>query len=108
MKLGIKKGDTVKILSGKDRAKTGKVLSALPREGKVVVEGVNVAKKATRPNRKIRQAGIVEKAMPIPVAKVMLICGRCGRPTRVRHQFRPEAGKVRICCRCNQPVGEVA
>jgi large subunit ribosomal protein L24 len=106
MKLGIKKGDTVRILSGKDKAKTGKVLEALPKEGKVIVEGINVVKRATRPSRKIRQAGMVEKPMPLPVSKVMLICARCGRPTRIRRQFRPEAGKVRICYKCNQAVEE--
>ena len=104
--LQVKKGDTVRVLSGKDRAKTGKVLTALPREGKVVVEGINMAKRATRPSRKVRQAGMVEKAMPLPVSKVMVICARCGRPTRVRRQFRKEAGRVRICLRCNEPVGE--
>lgn len=106
MKLGIRKGDTVRILSGKDRAKTGKVLSALPKQGRVVVEGINVAKRATRPSRKIRQAGIIEKPMPMPVSKVMLICARCGHPTRVRRQFRRDAGMVRVCYRCNQPVEE--
>jgi large subunit ribosomal protein L24 len=106
MKLGIKKGDTVRVLSGKDKAKTGKVLSALPKEGKVIVEGINVVKRATRPSRKMRQAGIMEKPMPMPVAKVMLICARCGRPTRIRRQFREDAGTVRVCYKCNQPVEE--
>jgi len=106
MKLGIKKGDTVRILSGKDKAKTGKVLTALPSKGKVIVEGINVVKKAMRPSRKMRQAGISEIPQAMRVSKVMLVCARCGRPTKIRRGLRPEAGRVRICYRCNQPVEE--
>ena len=107
MKLGIKKGDTVRVLSGKDKAKTGKVLSTLPEKNRVIVEGINVVKRAMRPSRKVRQAGIVEKPMPLHVSKVMLICARCGRPTRIHRAERPGAGRTRVCYRCSQPVEEV-
>lgn len=108
MKLDIKKGDTIRVLCGKDRGKTGKVLAALPREGKVVIEGINIAKKATRPSRKVRQTGIVERPVPLNVSNVMLICPQCARPTRIRREIRPDMGKVRLCRKCNEPVDEVS
>lgn len=103
-KVHVKKGDRVHILSGKDKDKTGKVLEVLPRSGKVIVEGVNIVKKHQRPTRDNPQGGIIEKEAPIYSAKVMLVCPRCKKPTRVGHKFLADGQKVRFCKKC----GEVA
>ena len=107
MAIAIRKGDTVRILWGRDEGKTGKVLRALPTKGQVVVEGVNLVKKHTRAGRKIRQAGIVEKPAPLPAAKVMVVCPSCSRPTRVRRQTHAEYGRVRVCRRCGEILDPV-
>ncbi len=83
--MNIKKGDTVLIITGKDRGKQGIVSRALPQVNKVIVEGLNIAKKHIRPQGQTRQGGIIEKAMPIQVSNTMLICTECGKPTRVAH-----------------------
>jgi large subunit ribosomal protein L24 len=95
----IKKGDRVRVLTGKDRGKEGVVMFALPREGKVIVEGVNVAKKHQKRTRATMQAGIIDKDMPIPVANVAIISPSDGKPTRVGYRFTPDGEKVRVCKR---------
>lgn len=103
MSMSIKKGDKVEVLSGKDRGKQGVVLRALPSEGKVIVEGVAVAKKAVKPNGAGQQGGIVDKEMPIDVSNVQLICPECGKRTRAGHEAGELDGhktKLRICKKC--------
>jgi large subunit ribosomal protein L24 len=95
----IKKGDRVRVLTGKDRGKEGVVMFALPREGKVIVDGVNVVKKHQKRTRATMQAGIIDKDMPIPVSNVAIISPGDGRPTRVGYRFTPEGEKVRVCKR---------
>jgi large subunit ribosomal protein L24 len=97
--LKIKKGDRVRVLTGKDRGKEGEVMRAMPREGKVIVDGVNVAKKHQKATRATMQGGIIDKDMPIPVANVAILCNRCG-PTRVGYRFDPDGTKIRICKKC--------
>ncbi len=92
----IKKGDRVRVLTGKDRGKEGVVMFALPREGKVIVEGVNVAKKHQKRTRATMQAGIIDKDMPIPVANVAIISPSDGKPTRVGYRIDENGQKVRI------------
>ncbi len=101
----IKKGDRVRVLSGKDRGKEGVVMRALPSERKVIVDGVNVAKKHQGPTRTTQQGGIIDKDMPLPVANVALVCPSCGKPTRVGYKFDNSGQKVRICRKCE---GEIA
>jgi len=84
-KMNIKKGDTVLIITGKDKGKQGIVSRALPQVNKVIVEGLNITKKHIRPQGQTRQGGIIEKAMPLQVSNTMLICTECGKPTRVGH-----------------------
>jgi large subunit ribosomal protein L24 len=103
--LKIRKGDRVRVLTGKDRGKEGEVMRALPRDRKVIVDGVNVAKKHQRPTRTTQQGGIIDKDMPIPVANVALVCPSCGKPTRVGYKFDSAGQKVRICRKCE---GEIA
>ena len=89
----IRKGDRVRVLSGKDRGKEGEVMSADPRAGKVIVEGVNVAKKHQKPTRSMQQGGIIDKAMPIDVSNVSLI-DSSGRSTRAGYRVDCERHEV--------------
>ena len=99
MGLKIKKGDRVVVLTGKDRGKSGEVIRTLPKEGKVIVDGVNVAKKHQRATRATVQGGIIDKDMPIPASSVAIISPADGRPTRVGYRFDDQGRKVRICRR---------
>jgi large subunit ribosomal protein L24 len=102
--LKIRKGDRVRVLTGKDRGKEGQVMRALPRERKVIVDGVNVAKKHQRPTRATQQGGIIDKDMPIPVANVALVCPSCGKPTRIGYRSDASGQKVRICRMCEAEI----
>ena len=97
--MNIIKNDKVVVLSGKDKGKEGKVLSADPKNEKVIVEGVNVASKHVKPRKQGEQGGIIKVETPIRVCKVMVVCPKCGKPTRVAH--KQENGKnVRVCKKC--------
>ena len=98
--LKIKKGDRVQVLTGKDRGKKGEVMRAIPEEGKVIVDGVNVAKKHQRATRATMQGGIIDKDMPIPVANVAIVCPACGKATRVGYGIGTDGSKVRVCKKC--------
>jgi large subunit ribosomal protein L24 len=100
----IRKGDRVRVITGKDKGKEGTVEAALPREGKVIVEGVNVSKKHQRKQRQTMQAGIIDKAMPFDVSNVMLLSPSDGKPTRVGYRFTPDGDKVRICKRTGADI----
>ena len=102
-KMSVKKGDLVEVIAGKDKGKQGHVLRAFPSEGKVVVEGVAVVKKAQRPTAANQQGGFVEKEAKIQVSNVMLVCPTCNKPTRVGHKQGEFDGKktaVRVCKKC--------
>jgi len=105
-KLHVKKGDTVYILSGKDRGKKGKILEVLPKEQKVVVEGINIITKHVkpRPNETFNHDGIIHKEAPIYAAKVMLICKNCGKPTKVGKKFLENGSKARVCKKCGDVI----
>ena len=95
----VRRDDKVIVLSGKDKGKQGKVLTADPKGGKVIVEGVNVASKHLKPRKQGDQGGIVKMETPIYASKVMVVCPKCGKPTRVAHKV--ESGKsVRVCKKC--------
>ena len=99
----IRKNDTVIVIGGKDKGKRGKVRHAFPREGQVVVEGINMMKRHTRARAMTRQAGIIEREAPFHVSKVMLVCSKCNRPTRVGFRFLEEK-KVRVCSSCHEVI----
>jgi large subunit ribosomal protein L24 len=100
--LGIRHGDTVKIMAGRSKGKTGKVLSVNPAKRRVTVEHANMIKRHTRPNpSKNIKGGILEKEGPMNVSNVMLVCPGCGKHTRVGHTKLPDGTKVRVCRRCN-------
>ena len=99
MSMSIKKGDKVQVLSGKDKGKQGVVLRAKPSEGKVVVEGVAIVKKAVTPTQQNQQGGIVSQEAAIDASNVMLVCPTCGKPTRVGHKADGK-NKLRVCKKC--------
>ncbi|MBE6479370.1 MAG: 50S ribosomal protein L24 [Atopobiaceae bacterium] len=101
-KMNIKKGDLVQVLSGKDKGKQANVLRAFPSEGKVLVEGVAIVKKATRPTQQNQQGGIVSQEAKIDASNVALVCPKCGQPTRVGHAVNGEGKKVRVCKKCGE------
>lgn len=100
----IKKDDNVVIIAGKDKGKKGKVRSVLLKEGRVVVEGANMIKRHSRARRATRQAGIIELEAPLHVSNVMLMCDKCGKPTRVGSRFLDDNKRVRICCSCGEVI----
>lgn len=100
----VKKGDTVEVIAGRQRGKRGKVLNVAPKHGKVIVEGVNVVKRHSKPTQKLPQGGIVEKEAPIYSSRVMLVCPKCGRPARVAHGYLADGTKVRTCKRCGEQI----
>ncbi|MDQ6910203.1 MAG: 50S ribosomal protein L24 [Actinomycetota bacterium] len=100
----LKKGDRVKVLSGKDRGKDGEIMRVLPDRNKVIVDGVNVAKKHQRSTKATMQGGIIDKDMPVPAANVALLCPSCG-PTRIGYRFEgDDRKKVRVCKKCGSDV----
>jgi large subunit ribosomal protein L24 len=103
--LKIRKGDRVRVLTGKDRGKEGEVMRAIPSAGKVIVDGVNVAKKHQRPTQATQQGGIIDKDMPLPVSNVALVCPSCHKPTRVGYKIDASGSKARVCKKCG---GEIA
>ncbi len=94
----LKKGDRVRVLSGKDRGKEGEVMRALPSRDAVIVDGVNTAKKHQRAQRLTMQAGIIDKDMPVPAANVAILCSTCG-PTRIGYRVDGNH-KIRVCRKC--------
>ncbi len=100
----IRKNDTVIIVSGKDRGKTGKVRLAYPKDKRILVEGVNLIKRHTRARGQVKQAGIIERESPIGVSNVMLLCSQCNHPTRIGSRFLEDGKKVRFCHACGEVI----
>ena len=97
--LKLKKGDRVQVLQGKDRGKTGEITRVMPTKGKVIVDGINVAKKHQKATRATMQGGIIDKDMPIDVSNVAVISPKDGKPTKVGYKIDADGNKVRICRR---------
>jgi large subunit ribosomal protein L24 len=102
--MNIRKDDTVKVIAGKDKGKEGKVLRALPKKGRVVVEKVNVVKKAMRPTQANPSGGISSMEAAINVSNVMLVCPSCKAATRVGHRFDEAGKKHRVCKKCGKDI----
>jgi len=103
-KVHVKKGDTVLVLSGKDRGKKGKILNVNPTKKMVLIEGVNMATKHKKPKSRYDQGGIVHQESPVNSAKVMLICNKCGQPTKVGKIISEYGEKSRVCKKCNEII----
>ena len=99
----IKKGDRVKVLTGKDRGKEGDVMRVIPNRGTLIVEGVNMVKKSQRQTRATMQGGIIDKDMPIPVANVAVVCSTCGA-TRIGYRIDDAGRKTRVCKKCGNDL----
>ncbi len=97
----LKKGDTVLIMSGKDRGKKGKIFQVFPKENRILVEGINLKKKHQKPRKSGEKGQIVSIPGPVAASAAKLICSKCGKPTRVGYHILKE-NKTRICKKCNQ------
>jgi len=100
----IKTNDTVVVIAGKDRGKQGKVMSTDPSNGKVLVEGVNVAKRHKKPRKQGEPGGIISKETPVYSNKVMRVCPKCNKPTRPAHKLDKNGDKVRVCKKCSAEI----
>jgi len=104
MALGVRKGDEVLVIAGKDRGKQGRVTEVHPVERRIIVEGLNIAKRHRKGNPGKREpGGIIEVAQPLAIAKVMVLCPRCHKPTRVGHRESGET-KERVCKQCGESI----
>ncbi|MBU7007452.1 50S ribosomal protein L24 [Phosphitispora fastidiosa] len=101
-KIHVKKGDTVLVITGKNAGKKGKVVEVLPKDNRLVVEGVNVVKRHTKPSQQMPQGGIVEKEAPIAVSNVMIFCSKCNSPRRINKEILANGKKVRVCNKCGE------
>lgn len=101
--MNVKKDDVVVVLSGKDKGKEGKVMSANPKSGKVIVEGVNMASRHQKPRKQGEEGGIIKRETPIYACKVMHICPKCKKPTRPAYNVT-EGGKARVCKKCGAEI----
>ena len=100
----IKTNDTVIVLSGKDKGKKGKVLVVLPKEGKVVVEKINMVSRHTKPRKQGDQGGIIQKEAPLYACKVQRVCPKCDQPTRPAHKILADGKKVCVCKKCGAEI----
>ncbi|GAB4170608.1 MAG: 50S ribosomal protein L24 [Geothermobacteraceae bacterium] len=103
-KYHVKKDDTVMVLAGKEKGKTGKILRVLKDDDRVIVESLNMVKRHTRARQAGQESGIVEKEAPIAISNVMLVCGACSKPTRTGYRILDDGSKVRFCKKCNEIV----
>jgi large subunit ribosomal protein L24 len=100
----IKKDDKVKVISGKDKGKVGKVLKVNRKKNRLLVENINIVKRHTKPNAQNRQGGILESEAPIHWSNVMLMCNKCVEPVRVQHKTLDDGKKVRVCRKCKEII----
>jgi large subunit ribosomal protein L24 len=102
-KMNVKKGDTVQVITGKDKGQTGKVITVIPKEGKVVVEKVNMVSRHVKARKQGDESGIIQKEAPLYVSKVMLYCPKCSRGVRTGRKVTGDK-KVRVCKRCGAEI----
>ena len=100
----IRKNDSILVIAGKNKGQKGKVRFAYPKDKRILVEGVNFIKRATKARGTVRQAGIIELEAPIHISKVMLICDKCNHPTHIGSRFLEDGRKVRICRSCHEVI----
>jgi large subunit ribosomal protein L24 len=96
----IHKGDTVRVMTGKNKGRTAEVVRAIPAKNQVIVEGVNVAKRHSKPTRATQQGGIIDKFMPLDVSNVAVVCKACDKPSRIGYRVEDDGEKVRVCKKC--------
>ena len=99
----VRRGDTVQVLSGKNRGKRGQVMRSYPAKGTVVVDGANMAKRHTKARGATMQGGIIDKDMPVPASNVAILCPSCG-PSRIGYRFDDDGVKARVCKKCGKDL----
>ena len=100
----LRKGDHIRVIAGKDVGKEGDITRVYPATNRVIVDGVNVAKRHTRASGQTMQGGIIDKDMPLHVSNVAIVCSACSSPTRVGYRFDSDGTKVRICRKCGKDL----
>jgi large subunit ribosomal protein L24 len=105
MGLSIKKNDTVLVVTGKEKGKKGRVISVELKKDKVLIERINMIKRHMKPSKKYSQGGIIEKEAPLHISNVMLVCSKCGKPTRIGNTILSDGKKARICKKCKEVIG---
>ena len=100
----LRKGDTVKVLSGNDKGKTGEILEVIPKTEKIIVKGVNIRKKSVKPRKQGEQGGIIPSEVSIHSSKVNVVCPKCNKPTRIGYELDKEGNKVRVCKKCGTKI----
>ncbi len=103
-KMHVRKGDTVELISGKDKGKKGKVLTAFPKDNRVIVEGVNMLTKHVKPTRQMQQGGIIHQEGPVHASNVLLYCPKCKRGRRYGRKILKDGAKVRFCRTCGETL----
>jgi large subunit ribosomal protein L24 len=104
MGLGIKKNDTVIVITGREKGKKGRVISLYPSEDMLLIERTNIIKRHMKPSKKYTQGGIIEKEAPLHISNVMLICPKCGKPTRIGNTVLSDGKKARACKKCKEII----
>lgn len=100
----IRKNDSVMVIAGRERGKTGKVLRVLPDKDKVIVEKINLVKRHSKPRGPQQAGGIIEKEAPLHASNIMMMCDKCNAPVRIGHKTLGDGKKVRVCRRCNEAI----
>lgn len=104
MGLSIRKGDTVRVIAGKDKGKSGRVLSVNPDKHRLVIEKINMIKKHMKPTRQHAQGGIIDKEAPVDISNVMLVCPKCNQKSRIGNQVMENGKKLRVCKKCKEVI----
>jgi large subunit ribosomal protein L24 len=103
-KTHLKKGDEVVVLSGKDQGRRGKIQKVIPKDSSIILEGLNLVKKHTKPTKANPQGGVIDKALPIKTAKVMVVCPGCNEATRIHRDRAVDGALVRKCRKCGRDL----
>ncbi len=104
MGLGIKKNDTVQVISGDEKGKKGRVLSMLSKDDRIIVEGINMIKRHMKPSKKYSQGGIIEKEASVERSNIMLVCPKCDKPTKIGNKILENDKKIRLCKKCGEVI----
>ena len=100
----VRRGDTVLVIAGKEKGRRGRVERVLPSRKRVLIEGINMVTRHVKPRPEVRQAGRIQQESPLPLSNVMLVCNKCGSPTRSRASHLEDGRKVRVCLQCRETI----
>lgn len=100
----LRANDNVLVIKGRDKGKQGRIQQVLPKDNRVLVDGINVVKRHQKPSGRVRQGGIILKELPLRVSNVMLVCPNCNAPTRIGYRFLADNSKARVCKKCEEVI----